>query len=93
MKSQQLQLRKILFLIKRHYNFFAINFYYLFLQSPDLPEIAKEKLGINENQKNVLVRVTLRSLDQTLTKEYANKFLDEIYDKINQGQKGYKNVV
>ncbi len=53
----------------------------------DLPQIAKEKLGINENQKNILVRVILHSLDQTLTKEYANLLLDEVYLKINQGKK------
>jgi phenylalanyl-tRNA synthetase alpha chain len=59
----------------------------------DLPAIAKEKLGIKSNQKNILVRVTLRSLDKTLTKEYVNSLLDEIYLKINQGLKGYRNVV
>lgn len=59
----------------------------------DLPVVAKEKLGIRSGQKNVLVRVVLRSLDQNLTKEYANILLDQIYLKINYGEKGYKNVV
>jgi phenylalanyl-tRNA synthetase alpha chain len=59
----------------------------------DLPVVAKEKLGIQPDKKNILVRVVLRSLDQTLTKDYANILLDQIYLKINYGEKGYKNVV
>mgnify|MGYP002778872218 FL=1 len=58
----------------------------------DLPDIAKERLGIEPSQKNVLVRVVLRSLDQTLTKEYANNLLDKVYIQINQGKGGYLNT-
>lgn len=57
----------------------------------ELPEIARQKLGIKPDQKNVLVRVVLRSLNITLTNEYANQLMDEVYSKINQGERGYVN--
>lgn len=56
----------------------------------DLPEAAKQRLGIKQNQKNVLVRMILRDLDKTLTNEYANMLIDEVYKKVNQsGTSGY----
>ncbi|HRV76030.1 MAG: hypothetical protein H6799_00115 [Candidatus Nomurabacteria bacterium] len=55
----------------------------------DLPDVARVKLGINPNQKNVLVRITLRNLNKTLTKEEANKIYEKIYKKINKGEAGY----
>ncbi|HMS23845.1 MAG TPA: hypothetical protein PKB09_03490 [Candidatus Saccharibacteria bacterium] len=55
----------------------------------DLPEVAKEKLGIKNGQKNVLVRVTLRHLEKTLTKGDANRLYDRIYEKVNHGSGGY----
>ena len=56
----------------------------------DLQEVARQKLGIKPNQKNILVRLILRDLDRTLTKEYANQLMDNIYKQVNQsGTLGY----
>jgi phenylalanyl-tRNA synthetase alpha chain len=55
----------------------------------DLPHIARQKLGIKPGQKNVLVRITLRHLDRSLTNDEANNIYDRIYNKINQGTRGY----
>lgn len=55
----------------------------------DLPQVAREKLGIGKDQKNVLVRITLRHLDRALTAKEANNIYDHIYTKINHGTKGY----
>jgi hypothetical protein len=52
----------------------------------------RENLGINPKQKNLLVKVVLRSLKDTLTKDQSNRLLDEAYAKINQGTSGYKNI-
>lgn len=54
-----------------------------------LNETVREKLGIKLNQKNVLVRITLRDLNRTLTKEEANKIYEKIYQKVNYGDGGY----
>lgn len=55
----------------------------------DLPEIARQKLGINSSQKNVLVRITLRHLERSLTNQEVNDIYDVIYGKINKGTGGY----
>ena len=55
----------------------------------DLPTKIHEKLGIAEDQKNVLVRVTLRHLERTLTNEEANVLYRQIYNHINHGSSGY----
>ncbi len=54
-----------------------------------LNKTAREKLGIKLSQKNVLVRITLRDLNRTLTKEEANKIYEKIYKKVNYGDGGY----
>lgn len=54
-----------------------------------LNEIAREKLGAKEGQDNVLVKITLRHPDITLTREKANELYDLAYPKINMGTKGY----
>ena len=55
-----------------------------------LNSIARKKLGIEENQDNILVRITLRHPDKTLTKEEAAKLYSTIYPKLHQGKtKGY----
>ncbi len=54
-----------------------------------LPVVAVEKLGIKPNQKNILVRVTLRSLEASITNDQANKIYSQIYPKINHGTAGY----
>lgn len=53
----------------------------------DLPECAIKKLGITEDQKNLLVRIILRALDRTLTREECNRYRDQIYAAIHEGSK------
>jgi phenylalanyl-tRNA synthetase alpha chain len=55
----------------------------------ELSDLARAKLGINPSQKNVLVRITLRNLNKTLTKEEANEIYKKIYEKVNKGASGY----
>jgi phenylalanyl-tRNA synthetase alpha chain len=55
----------------------------------DLPEIAREKLGAQPGQDNILVRITLRHPDVTLTKKEANELYDQAYPKLHKGTKGY----
>ncbi|NVB82532.1 MAG: hypothetical protein HOV81_29400 [Kofleriaceae bacterium] len=50
-----------------------------------LPAAAVERLGIAPGQLNVLVRVTLRALDRTLTHDECNALRDAIYDAIHRG--------
>ncbi len=54
-----------------------------------LNDIAREKLGIKKGQKNILVRITLRDLNRTLTKKEANEIYQKIYGKVNYGKAGY----
>ncbi|OGZ72946.1 MAG: hypothetical protein A2832_00550 [Candidatus Zambryskibacteria bacterium RIFCSPHIGHO2_01_FULL_44_22b] len=54
-----------------------------------LNPIARKKLGALEEQDNVLVKITLRHPDKTLTKERANELYDLAYPKLNKGTKGY----
>ena len=50
-----------------------------------LPASAISRLGARPGQKNLLVRVVLRDLDQTLTSEAANILRDRIYRALHQG--------
>jgi phenylalanyl-tRNA synthetase alpha chain len=50
-----------------------------------LPAQAVARLGIRQGQKNLLVRVVLRHLDQTLTDVEANQLRDRIYAALHQG--------
>ena len=50
-----------------------------------LPPQAIQRLGIQPNQKNMLVRMTLRSLHSSITNQHANVLRDLAYNKINQG--------
>ena len=56
----------------------------------DLPDKAKERLGIEPNEKNILVRIVLRSLERTLTNEECNEYRDIIYRHIST-KEGYLN--
>lgn len=51
----------------------------------DLPEAGRTRLGATSGQHNVLVRVTLRSLDRTLTSDEANLLRDRIYATLHEG--------
>ena len=55
----------------------------------DLVPIAKERLGAVPEQDNVLVKITLRHPDLTLTKQQANELYDQAYPLLNKGSKGY----
>ena len=56
----------------------------------DLPDVAKQRLGIEEHEKNILVRIVLRSLEKTLTNEECNNYRDIIYRHIST-KEGYLN--
>jgi phenylalanyl-tRNA synthetase alpha chain len=51
----------------------------------DLPEAAITRLGIAEGQMNILIRIVLRALDRTLTKEECNRYRDQIYAALHEG--------
>jgi phenylalanyl-tRNA synthetase alpha chain len=50
-----------------------------------LPASAIGRLGAEPGQKNLLVRVVLRDLEKTLTKQAANALRDRIYRALHQG--------
>ncbi|MER3492669.1 MAG: hypothetical protein C4323_10240 [Mastigocladus sp. ERB_26_2] len=50
-----------------------------------LPLQAIQRLGIQPHQKNLLVRMTLRSLHSSVTNQKANILRDLVYQKIHQG--------
>lgn len=52
-----------------------------------LPESAIERMGIVEGQKNLLLRITLRSLSKTLTTEESKDIRNKIYHILHQGNK------
>jgi phenylalanyl-tRNA synthetase alpha chain len=52
-----------------------------------LPPAAIARLGIEEHQKNVLVRVVLRRLDRALTHPEANRLRNAIYAALHQGSR------
>jgi phenylalanyl-tRNA synthetase alpha chain len=51
----------------------------------DLPEPARDRLGIREGQKNVLVRLVIRHPDRTLTTAEANAIRDRVYGTLHAG--------
>jgi phenylalanyl-tRNA synthetase alpha chain len=55
----------------------------------DLPKVARERLGMNSSQKNILLKIVLRDIERTLTSEEANGIYMQIYQKIHQGENGY----
>ena len=54
----------------------------------ELPPSARERLGMDETQKNVLIRLDLRPIERTLTDAEANEVRDEVYRAIHQGSTG-----
>jgi phenylalanyl-tRNA synthetase alpha chain len=54
----------------------------------DLPPVARQRLGMNEAQKNVLVRLDLRPLDRTLTDAEANALRGDVHEAIHEGSTG-----
>ena len=61
-------------------------------QYEELTNTAKERLGIEEHEKNILVRITLRSLERTLTNDECNTYRDIIYRHIST-KEGYLNQI
>lgn len=55
----------------------------------ELSDVVLERLGCSADQKNILVRITLRHLEKSLTNKQANDIYDDIYGKINYGTGGY----
>lgn len=53
----------------------------------DLPQSAAERMGMRPSQKNVLVRVVLRSVERTLTDAEANVLRDRVYAALHQGHR------
>ena len=51
----------------------------------DLPEAARQRLGLLPGQRNLLVRIVLRHVDRTLTDAEANALRDRIYGAVHQG--------
>lgn len=58
----------------------------------DLPLVARERLGIKKGQKNMLIRIILRNLTQTISSEKANNLYTTIYEMNHQGSGGYKII-
>jgi phenylalanyl-tRNA synthetase alpha chain len=54
-----------------------------------VPEKARERLGMSPGQQNLLIRVTLRSLDGSISKEEANQIYDRVYAELHEGTAGY----
>lgn len=51
----------------------------------DLPQRARDRLAMNEDQVNALLRITLRPLTATLTDREANTIRDTVYRAVHQG--------
>ena len=54
-----------------------------------VPEVARKRLGMSPDQQNLLIRVTLRSLGGTVSKEDANRIYDLVYSELHEGTAGY----
>jgi phenylalanyl-tRNA synthetase alpha chain len=51
----------------------------------ELPPAAVARIGLQQGQKNVLVRLVLRHPTRTLTADEANRVRDQIYAAVHQG--------
>lgn len=51
----------------------------------DLSAVARERLGIQVGQKNVLLRLVIRDLERTLTSREANELRDRVYAMLHEG--------
>lgn len=54
-----------------------------------LPERARQNLGIRPDQKNVVATLTFRSLESSLPKAVVNGWMQRLYPKLNKGDRGY----
>lgn len=51
-----------------------------------LPPAARARLGIADDQHNLLIRLVLRAIDRTLTHEECNALRDDVYAALHQGR-------
>jgi len=51
----------------------------------ELPQSARDRMGMRAGQKNVLLRLVLRHPTATLTTEQANEVRDQVYAGLHQG--------
>ena len=54
-----------------------------------LPIKARENLGIRPDQKNVVVTFIFRSPEGSLQRTMVNEWMQRLYPKLNEGEKGY----
>lgn len=52
----------------------------------DLPQVAIDRMGMNKNHKNILLRIVLRHLSKTITTEEAKKIRNVIYNCLHEGK-------
>jgi len=55
-----------------------------------LPQVAREKLGMQPGQKNVLIRIVVRHPAKSITSEEANQVYSFVYGLLHQNSVGYK---
>ena len=53
----------------------------------DLPPSARSRMGMKPGQKNILLQVTIRDIDRTLTEKEANAIRNKIYQLLHRGEK------
>ncbi|MDD7973748.1 hypothetical protein [Roseinatronobacter alkalisoli] len=53
------------------------------------PEKAKERLGMAPGQSNILIRITLRSVSRSLSRDEGNRVYDLLYRALHEGSAGY----
>ena len=53
----------------------------------DLPASAHRRRGMKPGQKNILLQLTLRHLERTLTDEDANLIRNQVYRLLHQGER------
>ncbi len=51
----------------------------------EVPRVARERLELRDDEKNVLVRVVLRHAERTLTREEANRLRDRVFAALHHG--------
>lgn len=51
----------------------------------EMPPVARERIGMRAGQKNVLLRVVIRDLERTLTRDEANALRDDVYASLHEG--------
>ncbi len=53
-----------------------------------VPPAARDRLGMTQDHKNVLVRLDIRPLERTLTDGEANLLRDQVYAAVHRGVRG-----